>query len=107
MTTQAGEFINRLRTMLHDSYTLEKNGKSVTAEQKGEIKGFMKAGKMLGIVTFDELQIIVTEESKKVFGATFSERTKQESASSKENNSSEEKFSMIPAFMRLRNRGKK
>jgi hypothetical protein len=68
----------RKQLLLH--FTGIANGQKVVAEDKTRMEGFMRAGVVLDITSFQELQKIVEEIHQKVFGESIAARRSRKSS---------------------------
>jgi hypothetical protein len=66
-----------LRGMLRRFYQIIRDYRMLAREHQTFIQGYMAAGKVLGLVTNDQLKEIMEEENFDVFGMTIGERNRK------------------------------
>ncbi|BBP43529.1 hypothetical protein [Thiosulfativibrio zosterae] len=69
----------RLTQLLIENYTLIKDG-GMRKKSDPKIEGFMEAGLVLNVVNKTDLQAIINNAHKQVFGIPFSERIRPQNA---------------------------
>lgn len=91
-------YLENVRAMLRRFYRIMKDYGMSAREHQTFISGFMAAGKILGIVTNDDLKRIMEEENLSVFNMTIDERRKKTKV--KTVSLEDEDYLEIPTIMR-------
>jgi hypothetical protein len=91
-------YLDNVRALLRRFYKIIKDYGMSAREHQTFISGFMAAGKILGVVTSDDLKKIMEEENLSIFNMTIEERRKKTKV--KMVSLEDEDYLEIPTIMR-------